>query len=345
MERDVDAIRILWVDPDGLVITTLAAGARARSRRLDGPACAAVGRLEEPFERPGPLDGSGPLDARVHPLVVRLSGLGEGDESERGSRSTRIAEEVGRERHAAVGRPENPGARHGRVDNRRRCGVQIEVGNKAVENGLAIVEGRRVRAEVDARVDGAEDANVRRNQPHVRGGKHDAVDASIVEDAAGVEGGPGLARVGRLVDADAFEEDAATVEEVACPCVDDVRVARIEGHGAHRERQHEVRLGLPGHTSIRALPDAAIVGRDVDCLVGRVPGVDRDVHDFPGVRPRALEDLLSVNAQRGRADLPPLPAHDTAGHRLGLTRRQRNARRGLHLLHLLDRLAPQVQLH
>ena len=281
LEPDVHAIRVLWVDPDRQIIGTLAAAAihgvaGARGCRPHGPGCPAVSGFEQP------LVIRAHRDACVHGPIIGQGGLRECDVTERSRRRTiGWRKQVGRERDAAVRRAEDSRARHRCVDRRGRRGVRVDVSNEAIEDRLAVVEGRGVRAEVEASVGGAEEADVRRHQRHVRRGEHDAVDATIVEHAAGIEDDPGLASVDRLVDADALEEDPATVEDIARPRVDDGRIARVECHRSHGERQHGVCLGRPRHASVRALPDAAVVRRDIDHLVGGVPRVDGDVHHLP----------------------------------------------------------------
>src|SRR6266851_992980 len=136
-------------------------------------------------------------------------------------------------RCAAVGGLEDPPhPQHRRVDRRGGRGVEVEVRDEASEDRLAVVEGRGVGAEVEAPVDGEEEASskdgglrwahseVRRHQQHVRGGEHDAVDATSGEDAAGIEDGPRLARVNGLVEADPLEETPQAAE--APPPVEDI---------------------------------------------------------------------------------------------------------------------------
>src|SRR6266851_649495 len=238
LEPEVDAIRILRVHTRRLVVTALiawpfSAGGTCRERL--GPRCAAVGGLKQTQEclAEGRNRRARHPNACVQSLVIGLSGLRESDESKGSRRRTRVGEQVGRERHTAVGRPEDPPhPQHRRVDRRGGRGVEVEVRDEASEDRLAVVEGRGVGAEVEAPVDGEEEASskdgglrwahseVRRHQQHVRGGEHDAVDATSGEDAAGIEDGPRLARVNGLVEADPLEETPQAAE--APPPVEDI---------------------------------------------------------------------------------------------------------------------------
>ena len=153
-------------------------------------------------------------------------------------------------------------------------------------------------------------------------GIDDEVHAAAVERRAPARERPRVARVDRAVDADGLEE--SVVVEVAGARVDDRRVRRIERERADRKRRHVVRLRRPVVAAVGRLPDAAVVERGVDDLVGRVPRIDRDADDLTGVGALALVVLLRVDDQRRRSDLRPLDADDSAA---AGRRRARGARR------------------
>src|SRR5262249_19197808 len=118
---------------------------------------------------------------------------------------------------------------------------------------------------------------------------------------------PGLARVGRLVDAVA-EMRAALARVLARAEPDDVRILRVDNHATQRERSAVVENRRERDAAIGGLPQTAEGGRDIPRV--RIPGIDGDVLHAAGGNRGAdapeFESLEDVGGQAigGRRRLP-----------------------------------------
>lgn len=348
---DIDGVLVGRVDADGLVVATLAVALAGgvggiRSRGDLGPGgVGGVGII-----RPEDLCRRGRARLQVGVDGVGIGGLRLRERDVTVRRDIAV-EDIGRERGAGVGGAHEPAAVLGRVHRRAGRGVEVEVGDVAVQDPGAIVEGGRVAAEMGAAVDRFVQAVAGGHQQDAGGGHHHADDRQVGEDAAGIQHRPGVAAVQGLVDPNSLAEDPAAVEVVARPGVHRGGGRRIDDHRAHRQRRQVIRLGFPRGARVGALPDATVVGRDVDRAVRPAARIDRDVDHLTGVGPRTLEVLVGVDPQRLRPDLGPLdPGH--TGHEEGdhLVRPRRGAggwgrdgRRDPHLLLVGDALLIEVR--
>ncbi len=152
---------------------------------------------------------------------------------------------------------------------------------------------------------------------------------------------PGVAAVGRRVDADAFVkrarevvEGVSAVEGVSCTCVQRGRTG-VEGERSHRERILGVHFRNPRRAAVGRFPYTAVIGRKIKRLIRRSRRIDDDADHLTCDRTDALILLHRVDAQRCRADLLPRRAQrDSFGRRC-------NA----HALRLLHAFDPQVGTH